>query len=457
MHRLLLSLLFVAALAAQQRPNVLLIVSDDQGYNDLGAQGSPDIRTPRLDWLASEGVRLTSYYAGFPVCTPSRGAMLTGRYPQRNGTYDNFRNDRADDDYLYPPHEYELSPERVLGMDLREVLLSNVLHDAGYRTGVFGKWDLGQLKRFLPLQRGFDDFYGFVNTGIDYYTHERYGVPSMYDGNEPTTADKGVYTTDLFERETLRFLGEDSDQPWFVYLSYNAPHGASNLNRAIRGMAQASGKYLDLYPSGDSLQARKRRNFMAAVTAMDDSIGRILDYLDETGQRDDTLVIFVSDNGGGGGGDNAPLRGSKNWMFEGGVRVPGLVRFPGRVPAGSVNDGFISALDWFPTVLAAAGLKAPDGVPIDGYDMLPVLRGEQESPRKEMFWERQGDFGARVGRWKWVVSRRGGGLFDLSEDVGETKDLSDELPDVLARVRGRYEAWKTAMRESDPRGPYRDF
>jgi len=458
MVRLLAVLPFaLALLSAQSPPNVLLIVSDDQGYNDLGAQGSTEIHTPRLDQLAAEGVRLTSYYAGFPVCTPSRGAMLTGRYPQRNGTYDNFRNDRADDDYLYPAHEYELSPERVLGMDLREVLLSQVLKKGGYRTGMFGKWDLGQLRRFLPMQRGFDDFYGFVNTGVDYYTHERYGVPSMYDGNRPTVADKGTYTTDLFERETLRFLSEDSDKPWFVYLSYNAPHGASNLDRAIRGSAQAPGKFLDLYPSGESLRAQKRRKFMAAVTAMDASIGRVLDHIDKAGQRDDTLVIFVSDNGGGGGGDNTPLRGRKNWMFEGGVRVPGLVRFPGRIPEGRVSDGFISALDWFPTVVAAAGLRPPADVPLDGFNMLPVLAGEQESPREEMFWERQGDFGARVGQWKWVVSRRGNGLFDLSEDVGEQNDLSGKLPDVLRRVRGRYEAWKAAMEQSEPRGPYRDF
>ncbi len=189
-------------------PNILLIVSDDQGYMDLGAMGSPDIQTPRLDRLASEGIRLTSYYSAFPVCTPSRGALLTRRYPQRNGTYDNFRNDRVDDGHEYASHEYAISPERILGMDTCEVLLSDVLADSGYATGVFGKSDLGSLHRFLPLQRGFEASYGFFNTGIDYWTHERYGAPSMYRGNAATDRDRGLYTTDLFEREALSFIDE---------------------------------------------------------------------------------------------------------------------------------------------------------------------------------------------------------------------------------------------------------
>ena len=458
MHRLFLLLALLApSLLAQDRPNILLIISDDQGYNDLGSAGSPDIRTPNLDRMAAEGVRLTSYYSPFAFCTPARGAILTGRYPQRNGTYENFRNDRVDDGYVYPPDEYALSPERVLGMDVREVLLSNLLEKAGYANGMFGKWDLGQMRRYLPLQRGFHDFYGFVNTGIDYFTHERYGVASMYRGNEPTTEDKGAYTTDLFERETLRFLEEHKDQPWFVYLSYNAPHGASNLDRWIRGMGpQAPGQYLDLYPSSHDKDKSRRRNYMAATTAMDDSIGNVLHKIEQLGQTKNTLVIFVSDNGGGGGSDNAPLRGRKAWLFEGGVRVPGIVKFPGKIPAGKVSDAFVTGLEIFPTILAAAGVEPPDGVTLDGYNMLPTLNGEK-SPRSEMFWKNADDFAARVGKWKLVSSERGSGLFDLSEDIGERKDLAGQLPEVLSRVKGRYESWWLEMEAAEPRGPYRDY
>jgi len=169
---------------SRRRPNILLIVSDDQGYNDLGCYGGTEIKTPNLDRLAADGVRLRSFYVTWPACTPSRGSLLTGRYPQRNGTYDMFRNDKVDYDYKYGPDEYAVSWEQVGGMDTREVLIPRVLKKAGYASGIFGKWDLGQLHRFLPLQRGFDEFYGYTNTGIDYFTHERYGVPSMRRGNQ---------------------------------------------------------------------------------------------------------------------------------------------------------------------------------------------------------------------------------------------------------------------------------
>ena len=380
-------LLVAAAGLAARQPNIFLIVSDDQGYRDLGSMGSPDILTPRLDKLAAEGARLTSFYSAFPVCTPSRGSLLTGRYPQRNGTYENFRNDRVDDGYRYPSHEYAVSPERILGMDSREVLLSEVLSEAGYATGVFGNWDLGSLRRFLPTQRGFDDFYGFVNTGIDYWTHERYGVPSMYRQNTPTEVDKGTYTTDLFERETLRFIDEHRSDPFFVYLSYNAPHGASSLDRGIRGVVQSPGNCLDLYPSPNGLQEERRHKFMAAVTCMDASIGRILDRIDQHGLRDQTIVIFVSDNGAGGGGDSGPLRGRKGQMFEGGVRVPFLIRWPGQIEPGTVCDAFLSALEVFPTLVWASGSGLPDGVELDGFDMLPMIQGHLETQRDSMFWD----------------------------------------------------------------------
>ena len=449
--------LVAASVAGAQQPNILLIVSDDQGYLDLGSMGSPDILTPRLDRLAAEGVRLTSYYAAFPVCTPSRGALLTGRYPQRNGTYDNFRNDRVNDGYRYPLYEYEISPERILGMDTREVLLSEVLSDAGYATAVFGKWDLGSLQRYLPLQRGFDDFYGFVNTGIDYWTHERYGVPSMYRRNLPTKEGKGRYTTELFERETLRFIDEHKAQPFFVYLSYNAPHGASSLDRGIRGFVQAPGKCLDQYPSPDGIAAERRHKFMAAVTCMDSSIGRVLDRIDEHGLHQDTIVIFVSDNGAGGGGDSGPLRGRKGQMFEGGVRVPFLMRWPSKITPGSVSDEFLTALEVFPMLVEAAGASLPENVPLDGFDMLPVLQGRAGSVRESMFWERQGEYGARLGTWKLVESRRGSGLFDLSEDVAESNNLADEMPEVLERVQQAHQDWVQQMADAEPRGPFKDY
>ena len=470
----ILALCLTAIAHPLAKPNVLLIVSDDQGYRDLGCFGSGEVRTPHLDRLAAGGIRLTSFYVAWPACTPSRGALLTGRYPQRNGIYDMIRNEAPDYGYQYKPGEYEATFERIGGMDTQEVLLPRVLKSAGYVSGIFGKWDLGVHRRFLPLARGFDDFYGFVNTGIDYYTHERYGVPSMYLNNLPTTADKGTYCTDLFEREAVRFLKANRRKPFFLYVPFNAPHGASNLDPTIRGGAQAPDRFKAMYPklqeqAGTEQRSRygkthtvpnramRRLEFVGSVTAMDASIGRLLDLLDEYGIADNTIVIFFSDNGGGGSADNAPLRGRKGQMFEGGIRVPCIVKWPGKIPAGATSDEFLTSLEILPTLCAATGAAPPKGVALDGFDMLPVLQGRRASPRAEMFWQRKLDKGARVGHWKWVESSRGSGLFDLRHDIGERRDLSKERPEILKRVQARFANWKKQMQATEPRGPFRDF
>ncbi|EAQ82668.1 sulfatase-like hydrolase/transferase [Blastopirellula marina] len=446
----------VAAEKSKRPPSIVLIVSDDQGFADLSCIGDNGCRTPRLDQLAASGTRLTSFYVSWPACTPSRASLMTGRYPQRNGTYDMIRNEAPDYDYLYTPEEYAVTAERILGTDLQEVFLADVLKQAGYVSAVFGKWDGGQLKRYLPLQRGFDQYYGFANTGVDYFTHERYGVPSMFRDNQPTEEDKGTYLTDLFEREAIRFIDENHDRPFFLYLPFNAPHSASNLDRSIRGFAQAPQEYLDHFPGGESKQEKRRQAYLAAVERMDEAIGKVVDQLQQHQIADNTLIIFLSDNGGGGGADNSPLRGGKAKMFEGGNRVPCIVHWPGKVPAGKVSNQFLTSLEVFPTVIAAIGGKLPDDVIYDGFDMLPVLNGAS-SPREEMFWKRRGDVAARVGDWKWVDSAAGKGLFDLAHDIGEKKDLSKEHPEMLAKLKARFDAWTAEMEAADPRGPFRDY
>ncbi len=461
-------------LTATTMPNILLIVSDDQGYRDLGCFSSDEVKTPHLDRLAKGGIKLTSFYVAWPACTPSRGALLTGRYPQRNGIYDMIRNEAPDYGYQYKPGEYEATFERIGGMDTREVLLPQVLKKAGYVSGIFGKWDLGVHKRYLPLARGFDDFYGFVNTGIDYYTHERYGVPSMYRNNQPTTADKDTYCTDLFEREAMRFLKVNHTKPFFLYVPFNAPHGASNLDPTIRSGAQAPEKYKDMYPKlqaqigtqertryGKTFtvpnRAARRLEFVGSITAMDAAIGKLLDLLDKYKIANNTLVIFFSDNGGGGAANNKPLRGAKGQMFEGGVRVPCIVRWPDKIPASTTTDEFITSLEIFPMLCNASGTSLPKNVKIDGFDMLPILMGKQKSPRREMFWQRRNDKGARVDNWKWVESGRGTGLFDLRTDISERRDLSKEKPEILKRVKARFANWKRQMKAAEPRGPFRDY
>jgi arylsulfatase A-like enzyme len=456
-------LLLCCAARAADRPNILLIVSDDQGYSDLGSIGAKPLVTPTLDRLAAEGVRATSYYVTWPACTPSRGSVLTGRYPQRNGLYDMVRNDTVNFGHRYGAEEYAVSPEMTLGLDVREKTLGDLLRSAGYRTGMVGKWDMGQARRFLPLQRGFDFFYGHGNNGIDYYTHERYGVPSIFRGNARTEADKGTYATDLFKRESLRFITEKSEKPWFLYLAFNAPHGASafapglekDTGKRKEGVGvQAPEKYVAPYRG--KVASEKLAQYCGAVTCMDEAIGALVAAIEQQGQAKNTLIIFHSDNGGSGNGGNAPLKGQKSTMWEGGLRVPFVAWWPGKLPAGKVTDEFLTALELWPTFAAASGAPLDD-VKRDGFDLLPVLRGEAKSPRTEMFWQRRGDKAARVGQWKWIESAKGNGLYDLASDLGETKDLSKERPEELARMKARFAAWRAEMDAAEPRGPFRDY
>ena len=458
------------------RPNILLIVSDDQGYNDLGLFGN-GIITPTLDRMAKEGTRLSNFYVAWPACTPSRAALLTGRYPQRNGIYDMIRNEAPDYGHEYLPEEYDVTFERIGGMDLREIIIPQMLKTAGYKCAIYGKWDLGTLKRFLPTSRGFDDFYGFTNTGIDYYTHERYGVPSMYRNFEKINEDKGKYCTYLFEREAIRFLKNHAeDNPFFLYVPFNAPHSSSALDPKIRSTVQAPEEFKRLYPAVEEefreiprfryaspanvvTPEARLRNYRAAVTCMDASIGKMLDVLEKKQILDDTIIIFFSDNGGSGAADNTPLRGHKSQTWEGGIRVPCLIRWPnGGIPAGKVNDAFLSSLELFPSIASASFAKLPKNVILDGFDWWTVVRGEKQSPRQEMFWKRKNLLGARVGKWKWVsMGGKSGGLFDLESDIGERNDLSSSRPEILNMVKSRYQNWLKEMEAAAPRGPFRDF
>jgi arylsulfatase A-like enzyme len=457
--------------AADRPPNIVLIVSDDQGYNDLGLT-NPEVLTPALDRLAKEGVRLTSFYVAWPACTPSRGALLTGRYPQRNGIYDMIRNEAPDYGHKYSAAEYEVTFERIGGMDTRESLIPAGHKQAGYTSGIYGKWDLGTLKRYLPKQRGFDDFYGFVNTGIDYFTHERYGVPSMVEGNEPTTKDKGKYCTDLFRDHAVAFLKANRDKPFFLYLPFNAPHNASNLDPVIRSSAQGTDEFKKKFPDlkddtqpgksygKDAIVAtpsKRKLEYLSALAAMDAAIGKVLDTLDELNLAENTLVLFFSDNGGAGQASNGKLRGRKTTMFEGGIRVLALARYPKVITPGTANDEFLTTLEVFPTFTKLAGVANPKDVVLDGFDMLPVLKGAEKSQRRDMFWQRQDDSAARVGDWKWIRQGEKEMLFNLAADREEKTDLARTEPQKRAELRDRFNAWKKEMDAAEPRGPFRDY
>jgi arylsulfatase A-like enzyme len=386
-------------------PNIILFFSDDQGYNDLGCFGSKNVKTPNLDRLAGQGIRLTSFYVTSSVCTPSRSGLLTGRYPQRNGLFDLVRNNMTNFDHVFTELEYVVSPEDAQGLDEREILMSQSLREAGYATGVFGKWDFGRAKPFMPLQRGFDSFYGFSNTGVDYFTHERYGMPSLFRGNQ-RIKEQG-YATDLFKREAIHFIEANKDRPFFCYVPFNSPHSGSNLSRPG---VQAPDEYIKMY--GEPPGNRKQR-YWAAIICMDTAIGEILEKVKKLGLENNTVIIFTCDNGGG---ETKPLRGSKGSMYEGGIRVPFIARWPGK----------------------------------------------SKSKRTEHFWELRGARAARVGKWKWVLPSKyyvlpkdtTGQLYDLSEDIGEQNNLAQKRPDILKRMQSRWDAWMKEMAAAEPRGPF---
>jgi arylsulfatase A len=451
---LMLCELAAAAPAARAaRPNVILIVSDNQAYSDLGCFGSRDVVSPHFDRMAAEGVKATNFYVTSPACTPSRSSILTGRYPQRNGLYEMIRNEMVTYKHRYTPEEYAYSPEMTLGLDEREITLGNLLRSAGYATAAIGKWDSGRARRFLPQQRGFDFFFGLPVTGTDYWTHERYGVPSLYRGN--TLVKEEGFSEELFTREALRFIRENHTRQFFLYLPYHAPAGSANLERT--GIHPPK-KYLDRYSSRDPKDSRTQ--YLATITCMDDGVGQIFALLDELRIDDKTLVMFFPDNGAGGSADGSGFRGTGTQidrLGEGGVRVSFIARWPGVIPPATTTSEFLSALDVFPTLAAVSGAEVPPYLFLDGFDILPVLQGRQKSPRREIFWQSRHSRAARVGTMKWVEAPSYSGLFDLNSDPGEQRDLAAEQPDRLAEVRGRWEAWRREMDRAEPRGPFRDY
>ena len=427
---LLLGLLAITPSAAAQdgarRPNVVVILVDDLGYADLSFLGSLDMRTPRIDSLARDGVYFTSGYATCAVCSPSRAALLTGRYQQRFG------------------HEFNLphSPNRRWGLPSSEVTLAQILGREGYRTVAVGKWHLGLTDNFHPLDRGFEHFYGFLLGGRSYFP-QPVGKGSKHKrlqrDRELIEHEDFSYLTDELGEEAAKYIERFRDEPFFLYLAFSAVHGPLEAP-------------LDRAPAeGDS--EGKRSTLVAMTASLDRAVGRVLDALDAHELTENTLVFFLSDNGGQrtNASDNGPLRGNKGTYFEGGVRIPYLLRWPGVAPAGGRFDGTVSTLDLVPTVLGAVGLSRE----LDGVDLRPYLTGERKaSPHDVLYWRFGNLWGIRQGDWKVVQEEQGAPmLFHLGRDLGETTDLAAEEPERLAELRRTWEAWSAEMRPGRWRDP----
>ncbi|MBI5773337.1 MAG: sulfatase-like hydrolase/transferase [Verrucomicrobia bacterium] len=430
---LALSLAFslpILAAAETKRPNLVIILADDMGYADIGAHGCQDIPTPNIDSLAKDGVRFTDAYANGSFCTPTRAALMSGRYQHRSGMED-------------------LS--NVSGPLPKAVTtLPDRLRAAGYTTGMAGKWHLGDQAGFTPVDRGFDEFFGFTGGGHIYVpkanSKGEYAAPILRN-REPVKESR--YLTDAFGEEAAAFVGRQrgATKPFFLYLAFNAVHTP----------LEATEKYLQRFPN---ITEPKRRTYAAMLSAMDDAVGLVLAKLDAIGQRDNTLVFFTSDNGGPttrnavNGSRNTPLRGSKCETFEGGIRVPLLARWPGVLAAGAVYRQPVISFDLAATTLALAGADAKG---VEGVDLIPFLTAKKSgAPHDVLFWRnrtRSNNYGARQGDWKFVHSTEGDAepgpkqtpardmLFNLASDIGEQRDLAAQHPDKLAALKQLYETW----------------
>jgi arylsulfatase A-like enzyme len=435
---------FAGALAAASAaraaalPNFVLITADNLGYGDLGCYGNREIRSPHLDRFATQGVRFTNFYTASPTCTASRAGLLTGRHPLRCGL------------------NYQLSAAENkggIGLPHSERIIPQYLKSAGYATGCFGKWNLGFAPGSRPVDRGFDEFFGNRSGNIDYYSHLYNGDLDMYEGNEPRRVEG--YSPELFADAACGFLERRASQPFFLYLPFNTPHfpNKANLRPGETLEWQVPAQYLEQYgyPAGER---DEKKRYRAVVTAMDDYFGRVLAKLDELKLADRTVVMFHSDNGAfmlpGRGLEvqtNRPLRDGGVTCWEGGIRVAGMVRWPGVTRAGRVCNEMLSAMDLLPLMAAAAGVRLPAGRTFDGRDPRAALAGTGRSPHEALFFEYQKHQAMRWRHWKLVRPDRAGKwqLYDLRRDEGETTDLAARNVRLVTDLGARFDAWRQAI------------
>jgi arylsulfatase A-like enzyme len=414
-------------IAQARRPNLLFILADDLGYGDLSAFGRPDYRTPNIDRLVADGVRFTNAYAAASTCTPTRVAFMTGRYPQRLAP--ELQRPMSWGTRESGPPKYGLSPNHPT--------LPALLKRAGYRTALVGKWHLGFMPEFAPNRHGFDEFFGIHGGGADYFTHSGpAGQPDLWE-NE-VRAERVGYMTDLLSDRAAEFVARRHDRPFYLSLHYTAPHWP------WEGPDDAHGKD----PNHEFVEGGSRPVFVEMMQSLDAGVGRVLAALERSGRARDTLVVFASDNGGERFSYNWPWSDGKFTLWEGGIRVPLAMRWPGRLPRGGASDQPAISMDWTATLLAAAGAAPDASYPLDGIDLLPFARGDRPTDRS-LFWRQpypeKSHAAARRANWKYLRVGDEEYLFDLAADPGEKANLKARRADDFERMRAAWSAWNAQM------------
>jgi arylsulfatase A-like enzyme len=432
-----------AALLAQpagqpsvRKPSVVLVVMDDLGYGDVGSYGGSDARTPNVDRLAREGVRLTDAYANGAVCTPTRAALISGRYQQRVGLEWVLTGSPAD---------------RERGLPVAQTSLPALLKANGYATGLLGKWHLGWKPEFGPNAHGFDEFFGFLGGAHDYYTNGSEGAPDLYENTTPIDA-KG-YLTDEITRRAVDFITRHAGNPFFLEVAYNAVHWPFEPpDRPPTEAERRQPRPLVQMPD-DSIPAT-RQDYVRMLERADQGVGEILAALDQRGLARSTLVIFTNDNGGEWLSRNAPLYHRKGTLWEGGIRVPLIFRWPGVLPAGKTSPQTAITMDLSASILAATGTRGPDTYHPDGIDILPIVRGESPVRDRNLFWRvarpNRQQRAVRSGQWKLLVDANQYLLFDLATDPGERTDLAARHPDIVVRLKRLLADWEKDVGQPTP-------
>lgn len=430
-----------SGVAQEKKPNIIFILMDDMGYADLGCMGSKEVRTPNIDRIAKEGVKLSNFYANAPVCTPTRAAFITGRYQQRVGlewalgyTAEQYR--RVDGKWLPVPDMY------APGLPANQTTVARLLKLAGYRTGIFGKWHLGFRPEFNPLRHGFDEYFGVLTGHADYYTHKYFDGTHVLRQNEKDLPAEG-YLTDLITQRAVSFIERNKDQSFFLYVPHLAVHFPFQV-------PDKPGQVL----TKENATEGTRKAYVQMLERADQGVGEIVKTLAKHKLLDNTLLAFSSDNGGYKLSDNQPLFHYKASLWEGGVRVPCLIRWPGKLPAGQTKSQMGITMDLTATFLSVAGAPVPADYKLDGIDLLPILAGQAQEKERTFFWRSQRSDrqqkAVRQGKWKYLKDVSTEFLFDLDTDIGERHNLAYQHPELVARLRQLHASWEADVELNRP-------
>lgn len=413
------------------KPNVIVIISDDAGYVDFGCYGGRQIPTPNIDAIAKQGVRFTDAYVSASVCAPSRAGILTGRYQQRFGFEHNTSKILA--------KGYQKTD---VGMDPSEKTIADEMRANGYRTIAIGKWHQGEEQKHFPLNRGFDEFYGFTGGHRDFFAYKgkRTNELALYNNKDIVPENEITYLTDMFTDKASTFITANKDRPFFMYLSYNAVHTPMNAKKDLMD------RYANIADTG-------RRAYAAMMTSLDDGVGKVMASLKANKLDQNTLVIFINDNGGAtvNSSDNGPLRGMKGSKWEGGIRVAMMMKWPGHLAANRTDSRPVSSLDILPTAIGAGNGKQSGTKKLDGVNLLPYLNaGNKKKPHEALYWRRGVAAAMREGSWKLIRVKENPKLqhvllFDLSKDLSETRDLSTKYPAKVKEMLSRLAQWEKGL------------